>query len=160
MESMELDFTDLKLSQNGALFTLIGLLAAILLGVIGWFVLPDGKVLTWTEWRVFKQQRLYQRELSRLTRDADRLAALLDENIPDPVRGQLVVEQVLADLNVTTHPALKNQVDALLVANDAVYFWVLGTISKDEAIDLLDEANQMLVYAVEGHKPEPFEGQQ
>jgi hypothetical protein len=155
---MELDFTDLKLSHNGAWFTLIGLLAAILLGVIGWFVLPDGKVLTWTEWQVFKQQRLYQRELTRLTRDADRLAALLDEYIPDPVRGQLVVEQVLADLNATTHPALKNQVDALLVANDAVYFWVLGTISKDEAIVLLDEANQVLIHAVEGQSHDPHSG--
>jgi len=160
MEMMELDFTDLKLSHNGALYALLGLLAAILFGVLGWFVLPDGKVLTWNEWQVFKQQRLYQRELTRLTRDADRLAALLDEYIPDPVRGQLVVEQVLANLNATTHPALKNQVDALLVANDAVYFWVLGTISNDEAIVLLDKANQTLVYAVEGRRPEPVEGQQ
>ena len=160
MESMELDFTDLKLSHNGAWLSLIGLLAAILFGVIGWFVLPDGKVLTWTEWQVFKQQRLYQRELTRLTRDADRLATLLDEYIPDPVRGQLVVEQVLADLNGTTHPALKNQVNALLVANDAVYFWVLGTISKDEAIVLLDEANQTLVYAVEGQQSEIEKGKQ
>jgi len=157
---MEIDFTDLKLSGNSAWATVAGLLAAILLGLLGWFVLPDGKVLTWTEWQVFKQQRLYQRELTRLTRDADRLAALLDEYIPDPVRGQLVVEQVLANLNATTHPALKNQVDALLVANDAVYFWVLGTISKDEAIVLLDDANQTLVYAVEGQRPEPVEGQQ
>jgi hypothetical protein len=155
---MELDFTDLKLSHNGAWFTLIGLLAAILFGVIGWFVLPDGKVLTWNEWQVFKQQRLYQRELTRLTRDADRLAALLDEYMPDPVRGQLMVEQVLSDLNATTHPALKNQVNALLVANDAVYFWVLGTISKDEAIVLLDEANQVLIHAVEGQSPDPHRG--
>ena len=160
MKIMELDFTDLKLSHHGALYALIGLLAAILLGVIGWFVLPDGKVLTWTEWQVFKQQRLYQRELTRLTRDADRLADLLDENLPDPVRGQLVVEQVLADLNATTHPALKNQVDTLLVANDAVYFWVLGTISEDEAIILLDKANQTLVHAVEGQRHELVEGQQ
>jgi len=160
MKMMELDFTDLKLSHHGALYALVGLLTAILFGVLGWFVLPDGKVLTWTEWQVFKQQRLYQRELTRLTRDADRLAALLDEFIPDPVRGQLVVEQVLADLNATTHPALKNQVDALLVANDAVYFWVLGTISKDEAIVLLYNANQVLLHAVDGQRPELNEGQQ
>ena len=159
-EAMEIDFTDLKLSQSSTWATGVGLLAAILLGILGWFVLPDGKVLSWTEWQVFKQQRLYQRELTRLTRDADRLADLLGEDLPDPVRGQLVVEQVLSDLNTTSHPALAHQVETLLAANDAVYFWVLGTVSKDEAITLLDEANQGILHAIEAHRPEPVEGQQ
>jgi hypothetical protein len=147
---MELDFTDLKLSGNSAWISAIALLAAVLLGMLGWFVLPDGKVLSWTEWQVFKQQRLYQRELAHLTRDADQLADLLREDLPDPVRGQLVVEQVLADLNATSHPALTNQVSALLAANDAVYFWVLGSVSKDEAITVLDEANQVILHAIQG----------
>lgn len=155
---MEIDFTDLELSGNSAWVTAAGLIAAILLGVLGWFVLPDGKVLSWTEWQVFKQQRLYQRELTCLTRDADRLADLLGEELPDPVRGQLVVEQVLADLNATSHPALTNQVDALLAANDAVYFWVLGSVSKDEAIALLDEANQGILHAIEAQRPDPQRG--
>jgi len=158
IEFMEIDFSDLKYSGNGTWVTVAVLLAAILLGVLGWFVLPDGKVLSWTEWQVFKQQRTYQRELTRLTRDADRLADLLGEDLPDPVRGQLVVEQVLADLNATSHPALKNQVDALLAANDAVYFWVLGTVSKDEAIALLDEANQGIVHAIEAQHPDSRRG--
>jgi len=158
IEFMEIDFSDLKYSGNGTWVTVTVLLAAILLGVLGWFVLPDGKVLSWTEWQVFKQQRTYQRELTRLTRDADRLADLLGEDLPDPVRGQLVVEQVLADLNATSHPALKNQVDALLAANDAVYFWVLGTVSKDEAIALLDEANQGIVHAIEAQHPDSRRG--
>ena len=157
-EAMEIDFTDLKLSQSSTWATVVGLLAAILLGVLGWFVLPDGKVLSWTEWQVFKQQRTYQRELTRLTRDADRLADLLGEELPDPVRGQLVVEQVLSDLNATSHPALAHQVDALLAANDAVYFWVLGSVSKDEAITLLEEANQGILHAIETQRP--AEGQQ
>jgi len=151
-KAMEIDFSDLKLSHNSAWVTVFGLLAAILLGVLGWFVLPDGKVLSWTEWQVFKQQRLYQRELTRLTRDADRLADLLGEDLPDPVRGQLIVEQVLADLNATSHPALANQVDALLAANDAVYFWVLGSVSKDEAIILLEEADQGILHAIEAQQ--------
>ena len=151
-KAMEIDFSDLKYSGNGTWVTVTVLLAAILLGVIGWFVLPDGKVLSWNEWQVFKQQRLYQRELMRLTRDADRLAALLDENLPDPVRGQLVVEQVLGDLNATSHPALAHQVDALLAANDAIYFWVLGSVSKDEAIALLNEANQGILHAIEAQQ--------
>jgi len=169
IEFMEIDFSDLKLSGNGTWVTVTVLLAAILLGVLGWFVLPDGKVLSWTEWQVFKQQRLYQRELSRLTKDADRLADLLGEDVPNPVRGQLVVEQVLTDLNTTSHPALAHQVDALLAANDAIYFWVLGSVSKDEAITLLEEANQVIIHAIEGQRPdphaegrrpEPVEGQQ
>ena len=157
-EAMEIDFTDLKLSSNGTWVTVAGLLAAILMGLLGWFVLPDGKVLSWTEWQVFKQQRTYQRELTRLTRDADRLADLLGEDLPDPVRGQLVVEQVLANLNATSHPALAHQVDALLAANDAIYFWVLGSVSKDDAIALLDEANQGILHAIEAQRSDPQRG--
>ena len=151
---MELDFSDFKLSGsgNGAWITGISLLVALLLGVLGWFVLPEGKVLTWTEWQVFKQQRTYQRELVRLTADADRLAKLLDESIPEPVRSQLVLESILADLNATTHPALKNQVDAMLLANDAVYWWVLGSGTKNDAIRLLDTANQGLLNAIEAQE--------
>ena len=151
---MELDFTNLKISGTGntAWISAISLLTAVLLGVLGWFVLPEGKVLTWTEWQVFKQQRTYQRELSRLTDDADRLAKLLDESIPEPVRSQLVLERVLADLNATTHPALKNQVDAMLLANDAVYWWALGSGSKNDAIRLLDTANQGLLIAIEAQE--------
>ena len=151
---MELDFTNLKISGTGntAWISAISLLVALLLGVLGWFVLPEGKVLTWTEWQVFKQQRTYQRELVRLTADADRLAKLLDESIPEPVRSQLILESVLADLNATTHSALKNQVDALLIANDAVYWWVLGSGSKNDAILLLDSANQGLLNAIEAQE--------
>lgn len=151
---MELDFSDFKFSRsgNGVWIPAIGLLAAVLLGLLGWFVLPEGKVLTWTEWQVFKQQRTYQRELIRLTADADRLAELLDESIPEPVRSQLVLESILADLNTTTHPALKNQVDAMLIANDAVYWWILGSGDKDVAITLLDTANQGLLSAIEAQK--------
>ena len=151
---MELDFTNLKISGTGntAWISAISLLVALLLGVLGWFVLPEGKVLTWTEWQVFKQQRTYQRELARLTADADHLAKLLDESIPEPVRSQLILEHVLADLNATTHPALKNQVDAMLIANDAVYWWVLGSGSKNDAILLLDSANQGLLNAIEAQE--------
>ena len=156
---MEIDFTDLKRSGKTNWITAVALLAAILLGLLGWFVLPEGNLLTWTEWQVFKQQRIYQQELRQLTADADRLADLLGDDFPDPVRGQLVVEQVLADLNGITHPALQNQVAALLAANDAVYYWVLGTLSKDEAIMQLDQANQVLIRAIDRRRPEPVEGQ-
>ena len=51
---MELDFTEFNLSGSGtgnsAWISVIGLLTAVLFGVLGWFVLPEGKVLTWTEW--------------------------------------------------------------------------------------------------------------
>ena len=152
---MELDFTELKLSgtNHAAWISAIGLLIAVLLGVLGWFVLPGGDVLTWTEWQVFQQQRSYQRELARLTLDADRLAGLLGNDIPEPVRAQLILEQVLGDLNASTHPALQIQVDAMLLANDGVYAWVEGVGRKDEAILLLQDANVTLAHAIEGQQP-------
>ena len=146
---MEIDFSDLQIKRQGVLITGIVIAAAFLLGLLGWYLTPQGQVLTWTEWQVYKQHSQYQRELRILTRHADRLAALL-ENTPDPVRAQLVVEQMTRELDTdVTLVTLSSQTTALTQAGSAVLQWALGSTPQDAAVTALDTANQTIMRAIE-----------
>ena len=147
---MELDFSDLKFEQTGMLWITLGVIVALLLfGVLGWYITPQGQVLSWTEWQVYRQHNQYRNELRVLTHHADRLAELMNKP-PDPVRAQLVTEQMVRDLeqNVTL-VALQDQEAALFYAGDAIMAWAMGTASKNEAINALDQANQTIERAFE-----------
>ena len=62
---MELDFTDLKLSNRNAFTATMVLIALVLVAILGRWLTPidadsHASVLTWTEWLVFKQHRAYR----------------------------------------------------------------------------------------------------
>jgi len=147
---MEVDFSEIKLSERNMWITLIVLILIALTGFLGWHVTPEDRILSWTEWQIFKQQRVYQHELRILTHNADRLAGLL-EAYPDPVRGQLVTESVNLDLSTLSQPSLDIQRDALHLAGEAVLHWALGTGDRDTALRLLDQANQEILRAMDAY---------
>jgi hypothetical protein len=146
---MEIDFSDVKFQRQGFLIVGVVILAALLMGILGWYLTPQGQVLTWTEWQVYKQHSQYQRELHVLTRHADRLAALLEKS-PDPVRAQLVIEQMAHELETNvTLVTLSSQTTALSQAGSVVMQWALGSAPKDAALTALDTANQTIMRAIE-----------
>jgi hypothetical protein len=153
---MELDFTDLKLSNRSAFTATMITIALVLVAILGHWLTPidadsQSRVLTWTEWLVFKQHRAYQSDVRILTSNANRLADLLDEE-PDPVRVQLVVEQVGRNLEKVDHPALDAQRERLLSAAEHVLAWSLGPGDKDTATTALDEAVQSIQQAIRAYE--------
>ena len=145
---MELDFSEVKVKENSVLIGLSITLAFLLLGGLGWYIQPE-RLLTWTEWQVFKQHSQYQQELQALTRQADRLAELL-ELPPDPVRAQIAVEQLYAVMNRDVNlGALAEPEEALLTAGDLLLQWSLGAAGKDTVIEPLDTAQTLIVRAIE-----------
>jgi hypothetical protein len=144
---MEIDLSACKVQKRSGLVVIAILISLVGLGLLGWYITPDGKVLTWTEWQVYKQHIAYQQGLRILTRDSDRLATLLAAP-PDPVRAQLEVEQVYSDLDGIELVALQEQVYALSSAADEIVLWALGMSDPQIAIYLLDEANQALAKAI------------
>ncbi len=145
---MEIDISEVKFKGNTVLWTFSGLLALVLLGALGRFVLPD-RVLTWTEWSIVKQHAAYRREVGVLERHAERLEALLKDS-PDPVRAQLTVEQLYAalDRDVTLEP-LFGPKDALLTAGDLALEWALGSAEKKDADLALELARKDIETAAE-----------
>jgi len=153
---MELDFTDLKLSNRNAFTATMILIAVVLVAILGHWLTPidadsQSRVLTWTEWLVFKQHRAYKSDVRILTGNANRLADLLDEE-PDPVRVQLVVEQVGRNLEKVTHPALDAQRERLWTAAEEILAWSLGPGDKDSATTSLDEAVYSIQQAIRAYE--------
>ncbi|MEA3350389.1 MAG: hypothetical protein U9Q82_07205 [Chloroflexota bacterium] len=99
---------------------------------------------------MFKQHKAYVHDVKILTSNADRLAQLLDAQ-PDPVRGQLVTEQIYRNVGKISHPSLMHQRDTMLAAADAALYWTLGTSGKDRAVAALDQANQTITKAIEAY---------
>ena len=142
---MEIDLSELKSKTILLPLVLAGL---VLLGWLGRSILPDDRVLTWTEWLVFTQRRVYTHELSILARDADKLAELLNHP-PDPVRAMLVVEGISKDVKALTVAGLEEAAERLLDAADAVERWSLGNEDEDFAMDALEIAQDTISRAME-----------
>jgi len=136
---MELDLSDYR-------YHLIALAVILLLAVLGWlgsaYTPARDQPLTWSEWQVMKARRAYLSELAELRAAAESLTALLN-NRPDPVRVQLVAENIqrLTDKGL---PALAYQRAKLTLASQAVYDWAVGAIDHDSARQALDQAVQAL----------------
>ena len=137
---MEIDVTELdwparRLWIGAAIAGLV-----LLLGLLGWWLTPQGQLLTWNEWQVFQEHLAYQSGLRLLARHADRLAELLAAP-PDPVRAELAAEQLIGDLEQRDLAALSVPKAALLAAAEAVRQWALGVGTRDAAVASLAAAN-------------------
>jgi len=149
---MEIDFTGLSIPKRSALVASISLVAVIVLGLVGWAVLPD-RVLTWTEWQVIQGSLAYNRELRSLQHSADRLAELLNSP-PDPVRTQLVTEKVRREMTGMEIASLQGQRESLMSAVNAIEQWSLGSEDQDAAVSAIQLANQSIITATEINKHE------
>jgi len=144
---MEIDLSGLAIHKRSLFLGLVILGILILLALLGWYILSDGRVLSWTEWQVFKQEYAYQCQLNTLTSGFDDLSELLAAP-PDPVRASLVTEQIRGEMDTITIPALADQRGNLLNASDAIEAWALGVTSKDTAVKALKGASKALNRAV------------
>jgi hypothetical protein len=145
---MEIDFSAVKFHKNIPLLITLAAMALLILGGVGWFVLPDGKVLTWSEWQVFQQHQQYIREVGLLTRNADALVGLT-QGPPDPVRAQLLSEKVSRDLDDVTLAALAGPKAELLAAVDIAVQWSLGGSELQPVLDRIAVTNQVIAKALE-----------
>ena len=138
---MELELSLPKHLSFSLLIGLACLMFAFLLGMAGKPITPEGnKFLTWSEWKVFKDRLVYQRELLRLQTQMEALTNLLDKE-PDAVRSQLLSEVIL---NQDGLAALDYQRELLRQAASAVRNWSVGSIEKQEALDQIDRVRASL----------------
>ena len=144
---MEIDLSACKFRKISGLIPIGIILVLLCLGLFGWVLAPQGRILTWTEWQVVQQQMDYQRGLRVLAQNANRLALLL-EAPPDPVRTQLMVEQVTEDLEAINLLPRQEPVSALGTAADGIVQWALGNSDLQTAVSLLNKANQVIEKAM------------
>ena len=72
----------------------VGVLLVGGLGVLGYFHTPDpARAIGWPDWREWKVERRYRRELAQLQKDLAELADIL-QGRPDPVRAELAATRI------------------------------------------------------------------
>jgi len=145
---MEIEIDRSALPQNGLLIASMMLIVLVALGALGWWALPDGRILTWTEWQVIRQRAAYSRELRTLAEATEKLIELLEAS-PDPVRASLVVDQTHRALDDVTLASLDASRAAVLNAADTLNAWALGEADRDEAVVALSAAQDELMQALE-----------
>jgi hypothetical protein len=117
--------------QAGGL-TLVLLVALFLIGFFGRTFTPaSNTVLSWSEWEIVKIEKEYQKQLSTYQQYADSLSQLINQS-PDPVRAQVVSDQVLQN-TATGMGALERPRLGLQEAARAVWLWAVGAGSLNTA---------------------------
>ena len=142
---MEIDFSETSLNVTLILSAVTVILGLFLLGMLGNFVFPD-QVLSWNEWQIMGQRAAYQREVLILQRTADNLTAMINQDEIEPIRAQIVGEQIAKNLEAVSLPPLDDPRQALLAAAQALIDWSLG-YPKAPAVDVLGQANQLVLRA-------------
>ena len=137
---MEIDLSETR-AGAWTLGVLALLVALEVLGALGRTLTPhDGRVLTWSEWQVLKEERLYRRELGQLQQAVDALAAFYEAGEKDPIRGQYVASQVRRMLKDQQVAVLESRRQAVLQAANAVEKWSLGVLSDADVRTALERA--------------------
>ena len=138
---MELELNLPKHTRLPLLIALASLLLAVVLGIVGKAVTPDGsQALSWVEWKVLKDKRAYRQEYRWMREDVDALSKLLDQE-PDPVRAQLLSEAIL---ELDGLSALDYQRELLKEAASAVRDWAVGALEKEAAQEKLNRVQLSL----------------
>lgn len=145
---MEIEFNFRKNEDALWLIVFALLVIAALVGMaqIGQNVTPMDtgapRLLGWSDWRLFRAERAYTRELAVLRVDAMHLSQALDQQ-PNPVTTQFLMEQIAQDTKegdaslASARLALEN---AALNVRD----WSTGTLDRDTAILSVQDALSLL----------------
>lgn len=148
---MEIDFSDLNVSQHGLLIGLGTLVALVVLLALGWVGQPvtpysaegQPRFFTLADWHLLQAERAYQRELGVLRADAGRLAQFLN-GAPNPVEVQLAVEEIQRH-TASGETALAPARQALRATAGLVLDWSVGVLAREEAAAALNALNNLLV---------------
>ncbi len=130
----------------------LALVALILLGALGWTLTPEGgKVLTYAEWQIRKQEQAYRRELRVLQSACEEMTALLDKPL-DPLRVQIAAERIGRQMDKGGVAVLQPQREAVAAAAQALHRWALGD-SREAAVEAAAAASRKVAEASGGSLP-------
>jgi hypothetical protein len=134
----------IELPENSAWWA-VGLVAVLLiigLGALGKSVTPyyrgEAAILSLSEYKVMREQRAYEAELSQMQQELDELVGLINER-PNAVLAQMAAERIEV-LFVEGEPALYLQRGLLIEAAYAVRDWSVGVTDRDTADQSLQAA--------------------
>ncbi len=148
MYEFELNFKENEYALWMTLFASILIAAIVGLAAIGRGITAvdnagSPQVLSWSAWRMLQAQRAYDAELTVLRHDAVQVAALLDQQRPNPVVAQMLADTVTRDTQ-SGAPSLANARAALAAAAQNVRDWSTGVLDRNAAVQSVQTAFALL----------------
>lgn len=138
---MEIEVDIGKGMRSAFLPLAVGVLICLM--VIGHAVTPEGGgVLTPSAWRLRAAERAYATELAELRRQAEVLAALIND-APDAVQAGFAADQI-ERLTRDGEPGLSVQRQALAEAAAQLRLWSMGGAERQQAEEALIRAIDIL----------------
>ncbi len=123
------------------------ILVIVALGIVGYQVTENGRLLTWDDWQIRKIRRVYQAEVQVLQTAVASLAVEVNRDEVDPLRAQIVAERVARTLERSvTLSALSAPRQVVENAALSVRNWALGG-ARENATQALDQAIQAVEQA-------------
>ncbi|RCK72758.1 MAG: hypothetical protein ANABAC_1292 [Anaerolineae bacterium] len=137
---MEIDISHLGKHQKTTLWAGLGFGVLIVLALLGRYYTPGERVLTWQEWQIRKAERLHKTEYALLCQQMNRLAEVLAEKSPEPIRAALIARDVIAKTNTVKSPSLGQHHQAVVNAAQDVSDWGAGLLDYNTAVEAITEA--------------------
>jgi hypothetical protein len=145
--SMEIEISESKLNLLAIPF--IGLV--VLLTILGAIGKPltrtdeDGKtrVFSWTDWQVWKGERVYAREVLTLRNYVDDLADIMSDTQSSPVEAQILLDRISRNV-VLGSPELEQARLSLLESATLIRNWSAGLSDRIAAEQSLSQTIELL----------------
>lgn len=121
-----------------AFVIIIAVIALLLFGLLGKFVTPvdaagEPMLLSPARWTAYKLQKEARQETKKLVRDARRIQAILESDVPDPVEAMLAAQDIYADYQEGSSATAAAR-NALIIAAEATVKATIGEIPRDQAV--------------------------
>jgi hypothetical protein len=143
LEGIEFDFGDRGYLGLLALLAVVVMLVGI--GYLGFTITPPEtkRLISWGDIQVLRMEKAYREELGSLQQSLETIVVMV--NAPaDPVRAQVVADEITHLVNHGEMEALAPQRMQLLAAAGALRSWASGVADREFAVQEIEGAAALL----------------
>ena len=147
---MEIDLEgfEIDLGDRGYLGLLMLLaIGAMLVGIayLGSTITPPDSphLISWADIQVLRMEKAYHEELGSLQQSLETMTLMINAQ-PDPVRAQVVADEIILLVNRSELQALAPQRMQLLTAAEALRAWATGVADREFAVQEIEHAAELL----------------
>jgi hypothetical protein len=143
LEGIEFDFGDQ--GYLGLLALLAVMVMMVGVGYLGFTITPPElpRLISWGDIQVLRMEKAYREELGSLQQSLEAMVVMV--NAPaNPVRAQVVADEITHLVNRSEMGALAPQRMQLLVAAEALRSWATGVADRQFAVQEIEGAAALL----------------
>jgi hypothetical protein len=149
LEGIEIDIGDRGYLGVLALLAVVVVLAGI--AYLGSTITPPDapRLISWTDIQVLRMEKAYREELGELQQSLGTMVVMVNAQA-EAVRAQVVADEITHLVNRSDLQALEPQRMQMLVAAEALRSWATGVGDREDAVQQIERAAELLERADRG----------